>query len=367
MFFDAGNVTKGQPAKDEEKFVPVILGMAKPQKKEEEEEEEEWDWDVDDGRGEDYIVVDDAMLRGVEVNDKAEVVGAGIVGQVVQYGKGNRTYLQMFRIAAWNGLKNFVREPTQNFEWCKMALHHGDWEHITIQLERSYDGGDIEQAPKIDKIFFGQHGGGTWHPSTSLTFHSTHPVSYASLNSHALYPSPGTHKNADDTFSFVSRIAPLLTLGAVQWIQIADVVDLQTDLYTFEGPEVVWGRFITWRTWETVYDMTGKVEEVWDEWMKFQGRWGTMVDQTDVGPPPVGVIARNQLHAAVRTAQSYNLLKNFVRKDKAPKGPRQHISWYTLDEPKSPSSSVAVQETEPIGELAFEAAFGETAVTMVGI
>ncbi|KAJ3296074.1 hypothetical protein HK104_002019 [Borealophlyctis nickersoniae] len=317
-------------------------------------EDEEGDGDEDDTDNFMYrrelggtLFVPDHLREGLEVTGDAEIKGAKLAAQVVQNGYGNRTYLQYwtffpvngcqgFRIGTWDGLRSFVKERTENFEWCKMALHNGDWEHITIQLEGVWDGKSIDTVPKIDKVFFSEHSDGLWRPASSVSFVGTHPIAYAAMNSHANYPTSGTHKNNDDGFNFVSRIAPVLTLGAIDWIQIADNCDLQTDLFTYKLPPVMWEKFVQWRTWESgFWDLSERRE--WPEWAWFKGRWGQPIDQTNFTAPPEGVSARRQLYAGLRTAYRLGVLNKFVRKvDRAPKGPRQHKNWYHLDRPFDP-------------------------------
>ena len=64
----------------------LILDMA--------DDEEMWDlgWQGDD----DVLVVSEPMMRGSNVADDGSIENAAVVGQVVQEGKGNRTYLQVF-------------------------------------------------------------------------------------------------------------------------------------------------------------------------------------------------------------------------------------------------------------------------------
>ncbi|KAJ3045667.1 hypothetical protein HDV00_007793 [Rhizophlyctis rosea] len=289
------------------------------------------------------LSVPDRLHHGNAVTDDAEVK-ARITAQVVQYGFGNRTYLQYwtyypvngcqgFRTGIYDGLRTFVRERAENFEWCNMAYHNGDWEHITIQLEGVWNGLSVDTIPKIDKVFFSQHMDGHWHPAKHLSFHNTHPIIYAALNSHANYPIEGTHKNDDAAFNFVSRITPALTLGAVQRIQLADVCDLDSALYMYDKPDGNWGKFVQWKTWEVgFWDLSSRTQ--WPGFAWFSGRWGLPVDQTVFLAPPEGVSARMQLYGALKTAKKLGVLKKFVHAhERAPWGPRQHKAWYNLDRP----------------------------------
>ncbi|KAI8827231.1 uncharacterized protein EV422DRAFT_502916 [Fimicolochytrium jonesii] len=290
------------------------------------------------------VLIPEELWHGNEVAESA-TVQANIVGQVVQMGPHGKTYLQYwffypvngcqgFRISLWSGLRSFVKERAENFEWCKMAYHNGDWEHITVQLNDTWDGNSEQSIPPIRAVAFSQHAGSEWVYLPDLAFTGTHPHVYSALNSHANYPTEGTHKNRDDTFGFVSRISPLLTLGAVQWIQIADVADLSSDLFLFEEPiGKRFQRFISWMTWTgEVYDWTDKSD--WSEWARYSGFWGAEVDQTTILQPPPGVTAARQLHWSTTIAQKLGILNKFVRKhERGPKGPRQHRTWYTLDQP----------------------------------
>lgn len=219
-----------------------------------------------------------------------------------------------------------------------------------MQLTDVWAGGDIDTAPPteavriawagiievpthaLEKIALSQHAGAQWLPAASIRFTGTHPHIYAAFNSHANYAVEGTHKNKDDAFAFVSRISPLLTLGAVQWIQIADVVDLQSDLFTYEEPRGKrYQRFITWRTWdEGIWDWTDRAD--WGECGRFSGFWGAEVDQTFIDEPPLGVTAGPQLHAAtlvgiglyVREHRCANLM-NMSSLGRATHGPPQEV------------------------------------------
>ncbi|KAI8920815.1 hypothetical protein DFJ77DRAFT_522554 [Powellomyces hirtus] len=296
---------------------------------------------ADDNR---TLVVPEEWWHGNKVEPTGNVT-AKVVGQVVQRGPGGRTYLQYwffypvngcqgFRISIWSGLKSFVQERAENFEWCAMAYHNGDWEHITIQLEDSWSGNSIDDTPPVRAIAFSQHAKSEWRWAHDIKFTDTHPHVYAALHSHANYATEGTHKNIDDTFGFVSRISPLLTLGAVSWIQIADVADLTTDLYLYEEPRGRrFQRFVQWDTGaDGIYDWTDKSD--WRDWARFSGYWGDEIDQTTIRQPPIGVTAGTQLHATTTGAQYMGILNKFVKKhEKGPKGPRQHRTWYTLDSP----------------------------------
>ncbi|KAJ3156261.1 hypothetical protein HDU86_004025 [Geranomyces michiganensis] len=290
------------------------------------------------------LVMPEESWRGNNVSD-AGTISAKIVGQVVQVGPDAKTYLQYwffypvngcqgFRISIWSGLRSFIQERAENFEWCPMAYHNGDWEHITVQLDGTWSGESIDDTPPVRAIAFSQHAGAEWLPASALTFTETHPHVYAALHSHANYATEGTHKNIDDTFGFVSRISPLLTLGAVSWIQIADVADLGSNLFLSEEP---WGqrfqRFVIWNTWDDgIYDWTDKSD--WRDYARFSGYWGDEIDQTVIAHPPLGVTAGTQLLATTRGAQWLGVLNKFVKKhEKGPKGPRQHRTWYTLDNP----------------------------------
>ncbi|KAI9106089.1 hypothetical protein DFS34DRAFT_602195 [Phlyctochytrium arcticum] len=289
------------------------------------------------------LIVPPELWHGNGVQEGG-IVKAKIVGHVVQHGPGNKTYLQYwffypvngcqgFRSGIWSGLKSFVREGIENFEWCGIAYHNGDWEHITVQLDGVWLGGTSETIPPLERIAMSQHSAAEWLPASTFRFVDQHPIIYAALHSHANYANEGTHKNIDDTFAFVSRISPVLTLGSVQYIMIADVVDLQTDLFTYDQPDGRrYTRFLAWNTWDGIYDWSDRLD--WGEFARFSGYWGTPVDQTTILKPPQGVTARNQLLAVFQAASKFGILDKFVRKaERAPKGPRQHRSWYTLDFP----------------------------------
>ncbi|KAJ3186565.1 hypothetical protein HDU85_007385 [Gaertneriomyces sp. JEL0708] len=299
------------------------------------------------GAGNRTLSIPEDLWEGNEVRGDGSV-RARIVGQVVQEGFHGKTYLQYwffypvngcqaFRMGIWTGLKTFVREQSESFVWCPMAYHNGDWEHITIQLDTVWHGGS-DPIPPPANVAFSQHSGAEWLPASRVEFTGSHPHVYAALHSHANYATEGTHKNIDDTFAFVSKLAPILTLGAVQWIQITDIADLTSNLFLYREPKGErFQRFITWSTWdEEVHDWTYRAANHGNEedWALFTGFWGDEVDQSKLLELPSGVTARQQLYSTTTTAQKLGALNKFVHAHEvAPKGPRQHKSWYHLDFP----------------------------------
>lgn len=70
-----------------------------------------------------------------------------------------------------------------------MGEHEGDWEHISVNINRNNF--------KVDSIFYSSHvTEGKWYPPDKLAFESGHPVVYLSINSHASYPYPKRYERS---------------------------------------------------------------------------------------------------------------------------------------------------------------------------
>tara|TARA_R110002126_G_scaffold17798_2_gene68866 strand:- start:39279 stop:40703 length:1425 start_codon:yes stop_codon:yes gene_type:complete len=77
---------------------------------------------------------------------------------------------QFFRLGG-----DFV--SSKNFVWKNFAYHEGDWEHITVRVNDTYD--------KILGVFYAGHGGGHWVAGNKISYDAGHPKAYSACNSHA--------------------------------------------------------------------------------------------------------------------------------------------------------------------------------------
>ena len=67
------------------------------------------------------------------------------------------------------------------FELCNLAVHEGDWEHLSVHLTADLN--------EISEVFFSQQGEGLWLPAGAVELTADgRPITYAALNSHANYP-----------------------------------------------------------------------------------------------------------------------------------------------------------------------------------
>lgn len=92
-------------------------------------------------------------------------------------------------IAIWifypfNGPARAKVKFINNIPLGKIGEHVGDWEHVTLRIS-NFNG-------ELWRVFLSQHSGGTWVNASELEFQSGNkPVTYASLNGHAMYAKPG--------------------------------------------------------------------------------------------------------------------------------------------------------------------------------
>lgn len=117
----------------------------------------------------------------------------------------------------------------------RIGDHQGDWEHITVRLNR--------RKTRIMGIYFARHSAeGKWERYD--TTRSGHPIVYVAKGSHASYPAARTYKRP-----------------RVKGFKVP------TD-YTSEGG-------FTWRCWDYVVDVGDRRRPTkGHEWLRFSGRWG---------------------------------------------------------------------------------------------
>jgi len=283
-------------------------------------------------------------LKAGNIVDSSGNVHAPVSAQIVQNGPFGKTHLQYWFYHGFNGnqgfqigtFSGFFKKTKANFEWAPIANHNSDWEHITVQLDGVYQGGNVSNAPQISQIAYAQHSDAAWVSRSSISFSGTHPIVYSGLNSHASYPDYGTHFNTNPTFdNFVSAIAPFITLASVRWIHIADIHESEDPVYTYQNPPVtVSTPEVSWSTWQsTIYDISNDNTPL-PAWATFDGYWGQPLDQTQFQKPPDGVPSQTVLYDGLKAAYDIGSLKSFVNQNTTGEpGPRQHGSWTDLDSP----------------------------------
>ncbi|RKO97180.1 hypothetical protein CXG81DRAFT_19161 [Caulochytrium protostelioides] len=191
------------------------------------------------------LTIPESLWRG-DTPSRDGTIAAPVTAQIRLNGPGNVTYLQYwyfhplngcqgFRTLAWQGWKG---RQIQNFEWCQMALHVGDWEHTTVQLDGLWDPTGQLSPPPVRRYFLAQHNGGVWLDPRDFEYATDeagrdHPVLFSAMNSHASYHVLGTWKNPNPIFELVSRFVPMLTLGALNNLDIVDVGGEDAPVYLY--------------------------------------------------------------------------------------------------------------------------------------
>ncbi|KAJ3194517.1 hypothetical protein HK101_002532 [Irineochytrium annulatum] len=259
--------------------------------------------------------------------------------QVVQNGPHNLTYVQFwtyfningcqgFRIGTWTG---FFRKAEQEFNWCNLASHGGDWEHLTIQLDGLVSSGDDLSKYSIRNICYSQHSSCAWTNSPPLS--GTHPISYAAMSSHANYPAQRNVWLQDSAFdNYVSKALPIITAGTVRYINLLDILE-ESNLHTYDSSVIVPGSGpVKWDLSTTAnHDLTDST--AWPAWAAFKGVWGANVDQGDIAAPPSGVQDASYLETLLKGAKAAGAINGFTGVTDGTQGPVTHQSWTDLDAP----------------------------------
>ncbi|KAJ3194549.1 hypothetical protein HK101_002501 [Irineochytrium annulatum] len=259
--------------------------------------------------------------------------------QVVQDGPHNLTYLQFwtyfnvngcqgFRIGTWTG---FFKKAEQEFNWCNLAKHNGDWEHLTIQLNGLVSSGDDLSKYTIRNICYSQHSECVWTNSPPLS--GTHPISYAAMSSHANYPVQQNVWNHDSTFdNYVSKALPVITAGTVRYINLVDILE-ETNLHTYDSSVVVPGSGpVKWDLSTTAnHDLSDPAAR--PAWATFSGFWGGKLDQGDLSKPPSGVQDQSYLYDLIKAAKAAGAINGYTSVTDGTAGPLSHGSWTDFDAP----------------------------------
>jgi hypothetical protein len=138
---------------------------------------------------------------------------------------------------------------------CEKASHEGDWEHVSVLLDR-------ELNPVA--VYFAQHDGGEaipWNENGDLERVGNHVVVYVARGTHASYPSPGSDQIMGCTD---------LHDGGGSWFAPPGVEGGYTEYELIEVPR-----------WS---DLSALGEE--GRWIKYSGKWGK--DKLLLGKNPRG-------------------------------------------------------------------------------
>ena len=153
-------------------------------------------------------------------------------------------------------------EQDQVIALCNLAIHEGDWEHLSIRL--------TEDLKSISEVYFSQHNGGIWLPVESVELSHDRPITYAALNSHANYP----HSQGFASIVSVGN-AVLDTLTGLSRVEVGDIVWAATGAKKQNLPP--------WY-WDTRHSLILWNYEKHPDYSLFAGVWGLKADAVSVKP-----------------------------------------------------------------------------------
>ena len=129
-----------------------------------------------------YLDVEDPFRAGAETT----LPGAIFTGTPAYYDYVPRRYVTYWFFYGFSEPFGALRLPRQ----AKIVGHEGDWERISIRLNR---------ANEATKIFYSAHHGGKPYnlPSLAIATVDDHPVVFSALKSHASYATQGRKGDLD--------------------------------------------------------------------------------------------------------------------------------------------------------------------------
>lgn len=136
-----------------------------------------------------WLHIGDSLLAGDQSRAKALV-------SVIEAPDRTHVDLQFWFFYPFNGPGKFhltigkVVDDRVKMNTC--GRHYGDWEHVTLRLVRAH-AADTD-AWRLQDVYLSRHSISQWLGGVSgLRFTGRHPIVYIARDSHAHYPSAGTH------------------------------------------------------------------------------------------------------------------------------------------------------------------------------
>lgn len=163
------------------------------------------------GDGFEFVAEDNDTPNGTNINEsdgigKNRVSRASIYYKIIDSGDNTLTFNYYFYYT-FSGQSNIIcissvngRSSQTSFQLAPLGTHEGDWEEISVKIcrtsidESTGDFPDVEDLPQPLAVSYRRH---SWNRITDCTrgechfFEDTHhPVAFAALSSHAMYPFP---------------------------------------------------------------------------------------------------------------------------------------------------------------------------------
>ncbi|NJM40979.1 MAG: Vps62-related protein [Anaerolineae bacterium] len=233
------------------------------------------------------------------------------------------------------GVRSGLTTKTRTFEWSPFGRHGADWEHITVRVDPN--------GQRILGTYYSQHQDSAWVHQPPLVKGTTHPVVWASLNSHAVYNSSGTFET-DNTLSptkalllGLSQVVPggnIPLLMDIAWAKTVDTTEATSDLVTYDTSARPFSQ-VQWAPYEdpnqlVILDKNPAASK----WLNFQGCWGPpRLDNTHMDhPPALPDDVQNALFDFANTAYVQGKLKDDQKFGYGPTSPQQQ-NWWSSKEP----------------------------------
>ncbi len=218
-----------------------------------------------------YLAHDEQDIKGLPLVGRH--VLAPVYVHVKNYQDETFTDIQYFFFYAYNGCVYFrvgykynFAQRKRNIPICQFGRHQGDWEHVTVR---------VNQDGTFREMYFSQHGQGRWMKPQDLQWNGSHPIVYPSLHSHANLPM--------EQVATVQElpISGLKFISSLNWIKLVDVTHASGTLRYDWMPERAFSP--QWHTWELDQIVLVSGQE---DWLKFMGHWGAVVDNRSAKAPP---------------------------------------------------------------------------------
>ncbi|MDX1933446.1 MAG: Vps62-related protein [Capsulimonadales bacterium] len=212
-------------------------------------------------------------------------------------------------------LTGFFRRTDRNFIWGNFARHVGDWEHVTVRLNKS--------MTQVLGVWYSQHGDSQY--VTNPSFSGTHPIVYSALDSHANYAGRGWFRLAE--------VLPPPGILPVTRLQAVDTTETGTHS-VYRTPNPLYSTLL-WEPYNygniILVDSNPSVSLA----MNFLGKWGPLMDNTNIQrPPTLPSNAQNTLYNGAVIANVFGLLPAEYLENNGPDSPgNQGNGWWLSDEP----------------------------------
>lgn len=217
---------------------------------------------------------------------------------------------QTFRLCEYFGKR-------ANFVWGRWGRHEGDFEHVTVRINR--------EQTKVLGVFYSAHGHSEFVANPHMN--GSRPIVFSALSTHASYPTSGIFKTGE--------VKEAIAIPNIRWLNVVDICATNEDVKAYRNGTGNKG-FVQWMPTSTSDLIDLRSDKTAQKWLNFKGTFGRPeTDNTHIDRPASGTPMRDLLFAAVKVFMAEIVKSN--RKlvyGRSPRSPKYQHDYWNLKEKK---------------------------------